>query len=65
MSAERSDMVEISRADLNALQAELRRLRREVGRVSARECILADPGPSDDAPTFTREQLGQAWGIVE
>jgi len=32
VSAEASEMVSIPRAELDALQAELRRLRREVGR---------------------------------
>jgi hypothetical protein len=58
-------MVTISRAELDALQAELRRLRREVGRGMAVARIQADPGPGDDAPTFTRGQLAEAWGIGE
>jgi hypothetical protein len=65
VSAEASDMVTISRAELDALKAELRRLRREVGRSVAKRRIQADPGPSDDAPTFTRETLAAAWGISE
>lgn len=63
MSVETSDMVTIPRAELDALKAELRRLRREVGRDVAKKRIQADPGPGDDAPTFTREQLASAWGI--
>jgi hypothetical protein len=58
-------MVSIPRAELDALKAEVRRLRREVGRSVARARIKADPGPGDDAPTFTREQLAEAWGIGE
>jgi hypothetical protein len=58
-------MVSIPRAELDALKAELRRLRREVGRSVARGRIQADPGPGDDALTFTREELAQAWGISE
>jgi hypothetical protein len=58
-------MVTIPRAELDALKAELRRLRREVGRGVAKERIEADPGPGDDAPTFTREELAGAWGISE
>jgi len=65
MSRQASDTVTISRAELDALKAELRRLRRMVGRDSARARILADPGPSDRAPVLTREQLAEAWGITE
>ena len=65
MNAEASDLVSIPRAELDGLKAELRRLRREVGRGVAKGRIQADPGPSDDAPTFTREELAEAWGIRE
>ena len=58
-------MVSIPRVELDALKAELRRLRREVGRGVARERIQADPGPGNDALTFTREELAEAWGISE
>jgi len=65
MSAEAVEMVTIPRADLDALKAELRRLRREVGRSIARTRIQADPGPDGDGLTFTRDQLAEAWGIRE
>jgi hypothetical protein len=65
VSVEASEMVSIPRAELDALKAEVRRLRREVGRGVASARIEADPGPGDDAPTFTREQLADAWGIGE
>jgi hypothetical protein len=65
VSVEASEMVSIPRAELDALKAELRRLRREVGRGVATTRIQADPGPGDDAPTFTRGQLADAWGISE
>jgi hypothetical protein len=65
VSVESSEMVSISRAELDALKAELRRLRREVGRDVAKARIRTDPGPGDDAPTFTRGQLAEAWGISE
>jgi hypothetical protein len=58
-------MVSIPRAELDALQAELRRLRREVGRGLAMARIRADPGPGDDTPMLTRGQLAEAWGISE
>jgi hypothetical protein len=65
VSAETSEMVTIPRAELDALKAELKRLRREVGRDVARARIRADRGPGDDAPTFTGGQLAEAWGISE
>jgi hypothetical protein len=65
VSVEASEMVTIPRAELEALQAELRRLRREVGRRTARTRIEADPGPGDAAPTFSRSDLAEAWGIIE
>jgi hypothetical protein len=65
VSVEASDMVTISRADLDALKAELRRLRRQVGRDVAMRRIQADPGPGNDAPTFSRDELATAWGISE
>jgi hypothetical protein len=65
VSAEASGMVSVPRAELDALKAELKRLRREVGREVARRRIQADPGPGDDAPAFTREEPAEAWGIRE
>jgi hypothetical protein len=65
VSAEASDLVSIPRAELDALKAKLKRLRREVGRGVAMARIQADPGPSDDAPAFTREELAEAWGMRE
>jgi hypothetical protein len=63
VSADASELVSIPRAELDALKAELRRLRREVGRGIAKARIQADPGPGDDAPTFTSEELAEAWGM--
>jgi hypothetical protein len=65
VSAETSELISIPRAELDAMKAELKRLRREVGRSVASTRIKADPGPGDDAPAFTREQLAEAWGIGE
>ena len=65
MSAEAPEMISIPRAELDALKAELRRLRREVGRNIATARIRCDPGPGDDAPARTREELAAAWGINE
>lgn len=65
MSAEPTDLVTVSRAELDTLRAEVRRLRRQLAREEALERILADPGPSptDTAPTFSRDGLAEAWGI--
>ncbi len=65
MSAEASELVSIPRVELDALKAELKRLRREVGRGVAKARIQTDPGPGDYAPTFTREELAEVWGIRE
>ncbi|HEX4061458.1 MAG TPA: hypothetical protein VHY58_10625 [Streptosporangiaceae bacterium] len=62
MSVEASDMVTIPRAELDSLKAEVKRLRREVGRSVAKARMKADPGPGDEVPTFSREQLAEAWG---
>ena len=64
MSPDASETVTISRAELDALKAELRRLRRIVGRGAAKARILADSGPGDRAPVLTRERLAEAWGIT-
>jgi hypothetical protein len=64
-SAEASELVGIPRAELDALKAELKRLRREVGRGVAVVRVQSDSGPGDDAPAFTREELAEAWGIRE
>ena len=63
MTAEASEVVTVSRAD--ALRAEVRRLRREVGRSVARARMEADPGPGDAALTLSRSELSEAWGISE
>ena len=65
VSVEASEMVTISRAELDSLRAEVRRLRREVGRTVAGARIQSDPGPGDDAPTFSRAQLAEAWGSTD
>ena len=65
MSVEASEMVTVPRVELDALKAELRRLRREVGRSVARARIETDPGSGDAALTLSRSQLAEAWGISE
>jgi hypothetical protein len=66
VSLEATEMVSIPRVELDAMKAELRRLRREVARATAKERIESDPGPgSTDGLTFNREALAEAWGISE
>lgn len=62
MTAHAEDMVLIPRAELEALRAENRRLRRESGDREALRRIRSDTG---DGRTFTREELAEAWGISE
>jgi hypothetical protein len=56
------DMVSIPRAELDALRAENRRLRREAGDVEALKRIESDSG---EGRAFTREELAEAWGLSE
>jgi hypothetical protein len=65
VTAEASEMVTVPRAELDALRAEVRRLRREVGRSAARARMEADPGPGDGALILSRSELAEAWGISE
>jgi hypothetical protein len=62
VSVEASEMITIPRAELDSLKAEVKRLRREVGRSVAKARMEADPGPGDEAPTFSRDRLAEAWG---
>jgi len=55
-------MVSIPRAELDALRAENRRLRREAGDAEALWRIRSDSG---EGRTFPREELAEAWGISE
>ena len=62
MTARTEDMVSIPRAELDALRAENRRLRREAGDAEALRRIRSVSG---EGRTFTREELAEAWGISE
>ena len=62
MTARADDMVSIPRAELDALLAENRRLRREAADAEALRRIQSDSG---EGRTFTREELAEAWGISE
>jgi hypothetical protein len=62
VTAHADDMVLIPRAELEALRAENRRLRRESGDREVLKRIRSDSG---EGRTFTREELAEAWGISE
>jgi hypothetical protein len=62
VTAHAEDMVLVPRAELDALRAENRRLRREAGDREALKRIRSDSG---EGLTFTREELAEAWGISE
>ncbi len=62
MTARAGDMVSIPRAELDALRAENRRLRREAGDAEALRRIRSDSG---EGRILTREELTEAWGISE
>ena len=62
MALPAEDMVSIPRAELDALRAENRRLRREAG---DRETLRRIRAGSGEGRTFTREELAEAWGISE
>ncbi|MGR6923220.1 hypothetical protein ACU635_53955 [[Actinomadura] parvosata] len=58
------EVVTIPRDEYEALKAEVRRLRREIGRQQAMAASMnnaADPGR---VRTFTRDELAAEWGIV-
>jgi hypothetical protein len=61
VTATANDMVSVLRAELDALRAENRRLRREAGDAEALRRIRPDSG---DGRTFTREELAEAWELV-
>jgi hypothetical protein len=62
MTAPPEEMVLVPRAELDALRAENRRLRREAGDREALNRIRSD---SEEGRAFTRDQLAEAWGISE
>jgi hypothetical protein len=62
VTARTEDLVSIPRAELDALRAENRRLRREAGDAEALRRIRSDSG---EGRTCTREELAEAWGISE
>ena len=62
MTADADDMVLVPRAELHALRAENRRLRREAGDREVSKRIKSDSG---EGRTFTRQELAEAWGISE
>ena len=63
VSLEPPEMVSVPRADWDSLQAEVRRLRRELGQAVVTARIASDSDPGDAAPTLSRSQLAEAWDI--
>ena len=55
-------LVLVPRAELDALRAENRRLRREAGDREALKRIRSD---ARQGRVFTHEELAEAWGISE
>lgn len=51
--------------EVEALTAEIRRLRREIGRETALSRIARDAGPGDGSRVLTRAELAEAWGIAD
>jgi hypothetical protein len=62
MTAPAEEMALVPQAELDALRAENRHLRREAGDREALNRIRSDSG---EGRTFIREQLAEAWGISE
>lgn len=60
-----AEMVSIPRAELDAMMAELGRLRREVARGRTEASAQSDRGPADGAPVLARDALAKAWGVTE
>ena len=65
MSTEPIEMVTIPRAELDAMKAELRRLRLAEGRAVALARIKAFGGPESGGRLYTAEELAEAWNIRE
>ncbi|MFI6480061.1 hypothetical protein ACIBH1_19155 [Nonomuraea sp. NPDC050663] len=66
MTAHRHDeVITIPRDEYEALKAEVRRLRREVGRQQAMRAIMENASDPSPMRTFTRDELAAEWGIKE
>ncbi len=64
MADEATEMVTIPRAELDALKAEIRRLRLAEGDRIALTRMKAHPSPDPSARRFSSgEELGQAMGV--
>ncbi|MBT2232793.1 hypothetical protein [Nonomuraea sp. NEAU-A123] len=64
MSYHHDEVVTIPRDEYEALKAEVRRLRREVGRQQAMQAIMDNAAGPGHVRTFTRDELAAEWGIV-
>ncbi|MEV4107374.1 hypothetical protein [Nonomuraea sp. NPDC049695] len=63
-SQHHDEVVTIPRDEYEALKAEVRRLRREVGRQQAMRAIMDNATDPGNVRTFTRDELAAEWGIV-
>lgn len=57
------EVITIPRDEYEALKAEVRRLRREIGRQQAMRAIMENKAHPGQVRTFTREELAAEWGI--
>lgn len=63
MTDPRPDEITIPRGEYEALRAEARRLRREVGRQQAMRQMMENAHDPGQIRTYTREELAAEWGI--
>ncbi|MEV0582328.1 hypothetical protein [Nonomuraea sp. NPDC050310] len=64
MTAHQHDeVITIPRDEYEALKAEVRRLRREIGRQQAMRAIMENAAHPGAVRTFTRDELAAEWGI--
>ncbi|MFG1958004.1 hypothetical protein [Nonomuraea sp. NPDC049028] len=59
----RDEVITVPRDEYEALKAEVRRLRRELGRQQALLAIMDNAANPGRLRTFTRDELAAEWGI--
>ncbi|WP_157249998.1 hypothetical protein [Nonomuraea typhae] len=57
------EVITIPRDEYEALRAEVRRLRRELGRQQAMRATMDNAAHPGEMRTFTRDELAAEWGI--
>ncbi|WP_214326654.1 hypothetical protein [Nonomuraea sediminis] len=63
MTGPRPDEITIPRDEYEALKAEVRRLRREVGRQQAMRQMMENAHNPGQIRIYTREELAAEWGV--